>query len=225
MKAILFKAHFLVRISPRLSTLGRKEAVACWGKLAIALVGLIILGCQLSAFRRVSLTMDCRAHFRSSVVPLLRVIFASRKCISICGRLAQALTRSTKLARWVDSGHQSLSACQRNRVQANSFCLDFVVRKKVSMNMTYAVVDSLPLPRAYSGSMIEREIARRALRLSAVGPEMEEFWNSTASLLSLSESGGSPVDDHEQRRVLRAELDVLVAVTCLASLATRCDIF
>jgi hypothetical protein len=94
---------------------------------------------------------------------------------------------------------------------ANSFCLDFVVRKKVSMNMTYTVVDSLPLPRAYSGSEIEREIARRALRLSAVGPEMAEFWNSTAPLLDLSTTNDSPVVDPEQRRVLRAELDVLVA--------------
>jgi hypothetical protein len=94
---------------------------------------------------------------------------------------------------------------------ANSFCLDFVVRKKVSMNMTYTVVDSLPLPRAYSDSELEREIARRALRLSAVGPEMEEFWNNTAPLLGLSAPSGAPVDDPEQRRVLRAELDVLVA--------------
>ena len=94
---------------------------------------------------------------------------------------------------------------------ANSFCMDFVVRKKVSMNMTYTVVDSLPLPRAYSETKIEREIARRALRLTALGPEMAEFWNVTAPVLDLNPVTDSPVDDPEQRRVLRAELDVLIA--------------
>jgi hypothetical protein len=89
--------------------------------------------------------------------------------------------------------------------------MDFVVRKKVSTNMTYTVVDTLPLPRRYAESAIEREIARRALRLSALGPEMTDFWNVTAPLLDLDPKGESPVATPDHRLMLRAELDVLVA--------------
>ncbi|MGH7194516.1 MAG: hypothetical protein ACREJM_13445, partial [Candidatus Saccharimonadales bacterium] len=44
---------------------------------------------------------------------------------------------------------------------ANSFCMDFLARKKAALHMTYTVLDSLPLPRSYTGTPLEAAIARR----------------------------------------------------------------
>jgi hypothetical protein len=94
---------------------------------------------------------------------------------------------------------------------ANSFCLDFVARKKVALSMSYTVVDSLPLPRVYSETPLEQAIARRALLLTATGPEMEPFWNRLAPLVGLTLGADRPEEDLGVRKMLRAELDVLVA--------------
>jgi hypothetical protein len=83
---------------------------------------------------------------------------------------------------------------------ANSFSLDFVARKKVALKMSYTVMDSLPLPRVWRG-----------LLLSATGPEMIDFWQSAAPLVGLSTKADHPCEDLSERRVLRAEIDVLVA--------------
>jgi hypothetical protein len=93
----------------------------------------------------------------------------------------------------------------------NSLSLDFVVRKKVGLKMAFNIVDSLPMPRTYTGTPIEFEIARRALLLSATGTEMERFWGETAAALGFANGSEAPVEEREQRRRLRAELDVLVA--------------
>jgi hypothetical protein len=93
----------------------------------------------------------------------------------------------------------------------NALCVDFIARKKVALKMAFNVVDSLPLPRAYDGKAVEREIARRALLLAATGPEMVPFWREAAPRVGLDPHDYSPVENIEQRRQLRAELDVLVA--------------
>jgi hypothetical protein len=92
----------------------------------------------------------------------------------------------------------------------NSFCIDFLARKKAALHMTYTVLDSLPLPRSYSATPLEAAIARRALILTATGTEMSEFWSRTAPQVGLSPKDERPCEDPVQRRVLRAELDVLV---------------
>jgi hypothetical protein len=94
---------------------------------------------------------------------------------------------------------------------ANSFCADFLARKKAALHMTYTVLDSLPLPRSYTGTPLETAIVRRALILTATGPEMAEFWNRVAPQIGLCGQDDRPCEDPVQRRVLRAELDVLVA--------------
>ena len=94
---------------------------------------------------------------------------------------------------------------------ANSFAIDFVARKKVALKMSYTVLDSVPLPRRFTGSAIEIEIARRSLRLAATGPEMRTFWNSTVPLLGLDPDTSDPCERVDERRRLRAEIDVLVA--------------
>jgi hypothetical protein len=94
---------------------------------------------------------------------------------------------------------------------ANSYCVDFLARKKGAQNLTYTVLDSLPLPRSYSDTPVEAAIARRALLLSATGIHMIEFWNRAARLLRLSPVDDLPCEDPRQRQILRAELEVLVA--------------
>jgi len=93
----------------------------------------------------------------------------------------------------------------------NAFAIDFVAKPKVSLHMSFTVVDSLPLPRAYSGTYTEREIARRALQLTATGPEMATFWRESAQRVGFHPLTDKPEEDPEKRRRLRAEVDVLVA--------------
>lgn len=93
----------------------------------------------------------------------------------------------------------------------NAFAIDFVTKKKVGLHLTFNVVDSLPLPRAYADTSLEREIARRSLLLAATGPEMSTFWFGAAPLVGLDPYTSRPVEDLAQRRHLRAELDVLIA--------------
>jgi len=94
---------------------------------------------------------------------------------------------------------------------ANSFCLDFLARKKGANHMTYTILDSLPLPRRFAGTAIEIAVAQRALRLAAAGPEMSAFWVCTAPLLGLNLDKDIPTEVADERRVLEAEIDVLVA--------------
>jgi len=94
---------------------------------------------------------------------------------------------------------------------ANSLALDYVARKKVSLKLSFTVMDSLPLPRIFGGTALETAIARRALILSATGPEMAAFWQSTAPMLGLDPAHDAPAEDAARREQLRVELDVLVA--------------
>jgi hypothetical protein len=94
---------------------------------------------------------------------------------------------------------------------ANAFCIDYLARKKISLTMSFSVMDSLPLPRTYGDSAVERRIASRALRLTATGPEMLPFWIRAAQLLELDPQRDAPCEERVGRQQLRAELDVYVA--------------
>ena len=93
---------------------------------------------------------------------------------------------------------------------ANSFCLDFLARQKGALHMTLTIVDSLPLPRQFSSTPLEIEIAKIALLLSCTGNEMQAFWKDVAPMVGLGPND-RPVEDIVERRQLRARLDVLVA--------------
>src|SRR6266849_4501404 len=94
---------------------------------------------------------------------------------------------------------------------ANSFCLDFLARKQVALKMSYTLMDSLPLPRHWSGTSVEIEIARRALALTATAPDMSEFRSRTTRLLGLEDADNLPCENALQRSSLQAQLDVMVA--------------
>lgn len=93
---------------------------------------------------------------------------------------------------------------------ANSLAMDFLVRKKVSLTMSYTIMDSLPFPRDFEKTPSSTKIARRVCSLCAVGPEMEEF-RKIAVDLGILFSPGDVIENLDQRAVVAAEIDVLVA--------------
>jgi len=93
---------------------------------------------------------------------------------------------------------------------ANAIVMDFLVRKKVSLKMSYTIMNSLPFPRDFSNTPGATEIARRVCALCAVGPEMERF-RQKAVQDGMLDTVDSVIEDPEQRAVLAAEIDALVA--------------
>lgn len=93
---------------------------------------------------------------------------------------------------------------------ANSLAMDFLVRKKVSLTMSYTIMDSLPFPRDFNETESASEIARRVCSLCAIGPEMNAF-RQQAFEAGILTSMDHIVEDSDQRAVIAAEIDVLVA--------------
>lgn len=93
---------------------------------------------------------------------------------------------------------------------ANSLAMDYLVRKKVSLTMSYTIMDTLPFPRDFEQAPAAAEIVRRVCALCAVGPEMQAFRETAleAGILSFPEN---VVEDPDRRAVLAAEIDVFVA--------------
>lgn len=99
---------------------------------------------------------------------------------------------------------------------ANSLCMDFLARKKVTLTMALNVLDSLPFPRLHPGDQVLDEIAPIALRLTCTSPEMTPFWNKMNKYgwTSLVASGQVPAEaltDEISRAHSRAMIDAIVA--------------
>lgn len=98
---------------------------------------------------------------------------------------------------------------------ANSYSMDFIARKKVSLKMSYTVVDSLPFPPLDRDDPRTHGLISRCLRLSCTGPEMLSFWNQLAAQgwvpATVSPSAIPGELDDEARLQLRAEIDAIVA--------------
>ncbi len=98
---------------------------------------------------------------------------------------------------------------------ANSFSMDFLARKKVSLKMSYTVLDSLPFPRLELADPVVARIAPLVLALTCTAREMTPFWNIMAvhgwvePAPTLDPCPG--VLDEDARLEVRAELDVFVA--------------
>lgn len=93
---------------------------------------------------------------------------------------------------------------------ANSFAMDFLVRKKVSLTMSYTIMDSLPFPRDFEQTKAADEIAQRVCALCAVGPEMDAFRKMGVEA-NILRSVDDVVEDPDRRAALAAEVDTLVA--------------
>jgi hypothetical protein len=97
---------------------------------------------------------------------------------------------------------------------ANSYAMDSIARRKVSLSMTFTILDSLPFPRVAADDARARELVTRAMRLTCTGLEMSPLWNSLASEGWVEPVGVNEIPgelDDERRLQLQAEIDVLVA--------------
>lgn len=94
---------------------------------------------------------------------------------------------------------------------ANSFALDYMVRRKVSLSMTYTTLDSIPIPNPPLDEPSVRRCVELAARLVCCGNEMQPLW------AKLRQEGWVPADDsqlcenEESRLIARAEIDAIVA--------------
>lgn len=93
---------------------------------------------------------------------------------------------------------------------ANSFAIDFLVRTKVSLHMSYTIMDSIPFPRDFANTPSADAIARRVCALCAVGDEMEAF-RVQAVKAGILEAPDAVIEAPDQRSVVAAEIDALVA--------------
>ena len=95
-------------------------------------------------------------------------------------------------------------------VVANSLTMDFIVRKKVALKMSYTIMDSLPFPRDWATTPAAREITERVFALCAVGRDMNDF------RLFVQKDGrihcpSAWAEGEDQRARLKAEIEVLVS--------------
>lgn len=100
---------------------------------------------------------------------------------------------------------------------ANSFCEDYLTRKRVALHVSISVLDSLPFPRLSLDHPVVRRLARLALRLTCTSQEMTAYWNAMAPLglcEAIDDKNTPPgFADPEQRAAARAEIDAVVART------------
>jgi hypothetical protein len=98
---------------------------------------------------------------------------------------------------------------------ANSFVMDFLVRKKVALNLTFTILDSMPFPRLESDDVRIGFIAPRVARLVCSGEEMISFWNLLSTegwVVPHTNLATVPGElDPRGRAVLEAELNAYVA--------------
>jgi type I restriction-modification system DNA methylase subunit len=93
---------------------------------------------------------------------------------------------------------------------ANSLCMDFIVRKRVSLNLAHSIVDTLPFPRDFKNTPAAQDIANRVFSLCAVGDEMTKYRQRLKDN-SVVPIGTSITVDPLRRAEIAAEIDVLVA--------------
>jgi len=90
---------------------------------------------------------------------------------------------------------------------ANSLAMDFIVRKKVALHLSYTVIDALPFPWDPDSTPRGWDIVERVFRLCAVGDEMEGLRQAAIEHGLSNDVQEDPI----RRAELAAEIDVLVA--------------
>ena len=99
---------------------------------------------------------------------------------------------------------------------ANSYTMDYLTRKKVTLHLSYTILDSLPFPRFLVDDPLVVALAPRVLQLTCTGREMIPYWNAMAVygwVNAVSDSAPAPgVSDPERRLQLMAEIEAIVAL-------------
>jgi hypothetical protein len=98
---------------------------------------------------------------------------------------------------------------------ANSFSLDFLLRKKIALTVSYTVLDSMPFARLPIEHPTSSRLGPLALKLTCTAPEMADYWNSMAAYdwCEPIPAGTTPpgLTDEDARASAKAEIDAIVA--------------
>jgi len=93
---------------------------------------------------------------------------------------------------------------------ANTMTMDFLVRKRVALHLSYTTMDVLPFPRDRRSTPASDAIIARSYALAACGGEMEAFRQSVLGSPGFP-AELTPVEEPAARAQLMAEIEVLVA--------------
>lgn len=94
----------------------------------------------------------------------------------------------------------------------NSLTVNFIVRQKVSANVSIYILEQLPIPRLQHGSPHFDALVPRVACLTCTTPEFAELWNEVAQHYpELAQEDPLRFTDYALRAQLRAEIDALVA--------------
>ncbi len=96
---------------------------------------------------------------------------------------------------------------------ANSLSIDFLVRKKVSLQMSYTILDTLPLPVKKPETKTEISITRLSASLALTGALMGEF----AEQFAAEDPGwnGELLVNQDERHNAKAEIEAIYALRIL----------
>jgi hypothetical protein len=97
---------------------------------------------------------------------------------------------------------------------ANTATMDFLARKKISLKMSYTVVDSLPFPRLSAKSPLLGRLAPLVLGLTCTSSEMLDLWDALAKrdLVPVRKPEQLPgLIERDERSQAIAEIEAIVA--------------
>ena len=157
----------------------------------------------------------CRARINAYRIGFCDVASPTNERTLIAALLPPCIICGDKVPTITFQGEESEWQLMLWTAVANSYAMDFIARKKVSLKMSYTVVDSLPFPRLERHDQRLHSVISRCLRLSCTGPEMIPFWNRRATEGWVPETSGAtevPGElDDEARMQIRAAIDAIVA--------------
>ncbi|MEI7951284.1 MAG: N-6 DNA methylase [Synechococcaceae cyanobacterium ELA182] len=113
----------------------------------------------------------------------------------------------------IQLGHELASQSLLWLAIANSLSIDFLVRKKVSLQMSYTILDTLPLPVKKPETKPEISITRLAASLALTGALMGEF----AEQFAAEDPGwnGELLVNEDERHYAKAEIEAIYAIRIL----------
>lgn len=94
---------------------------------------------------------------------------------------------------------------------ANCYTIDYMVRRKVSLSMTYTVLDSIPIPNPPLDATGVQRCVELAAQLVCCGEEMLPLWNRLRGEGWVSAEDPQCFETEESRLVALAEIDAIVA--------------
>jgi hypothetical protein len=127
---------------------------------------------------------------------------------------------ATILPKHVFCGHslaledvRSSSLSAKSRLVAvslfNSFCCDWLIRQRMTNNLSFFFVYQLPIPRLTSKDASFRPLVERAARLIGTASEFDELLQDVFGPKATHKTHG--VSEPKERQTIRAEIDALVA--------------